>query len=540
MNCPLTPSAWRTRRLVCVGAATAAAVLLAAPAATAPGRSASGLGPGSALVNGVRSKSYDEASTVAIQRDGKIVAAGASSCGHDGCTFLWDGFALARYLPNGRLDPSFGRGGKVLTEGRADEARAVAIQDDGKVVVASGDVGTFTLARYARGGRLDASFGRGGIAQPVFRKDCLPAARAAALQADGKIVVTGICDADELNGFITARYLRDGRLDPSFGTGGSVLTDFGSDRYTNGRAVRIQNDGKILVAGESQSESVRTVGFALARYLPDGHLDPSFGTGGKVLDVPGAANALALLPDGKIVAGGDGVARYRPEGTLDPGFGSGGKISTDFSVSGLEIQGNGKVVIAGSTKRGDHYEFALRRYSSDGSPDMGFGSGGAVVTHFGRRTSDFAGEVAVQGNGKIVLAGGSEPRVGGPDFALARYTASGHLDPRFGKAGTVLTDFRGVTGFASFSATRTKRGVLLRWRTIWEEGIRGFHLYRERINKPTLRITRKLIASKGSTSRGASYSFRERGAPRGAYRYFMQEVRRDGKRIFRGQTAVKR
>jgi hypothetical protein len=83
--------------------------------------------------------------------------------------------------------------------------------------------------------------------------------------------------------------------------------------------------------------------------------------------------------------------------------------------------------------------------------------------------------------------------------------------------------------------------VLIRWRTTWEEGIRGFHLSRERIHKPPLRITHKLVASKGSTTHGASYSFRERGAPRGAgaYRYFLWEVTRDGKRILRGLTPVK-
>ena len=521
-------------RLAWVGATTAVAILFAAPATSSS--------TSRAVARGVGSKSDDAAFTVAIQRDGKIVAAGASSCGHDGCTFSWDGFALARYLPNGRLDRSFGRGGKVLTEDPTggDEVYAVVVQDDGKIVVAGQDVGTFTLARYTPRGRLDAGFGKGGIAEPVFRDDCIPVATAAALQADGKIVVTGMCDADDVNGFITARYLADGRLDPSFGTGGSVLTDFGSDRYTNGRAVRIQNDGKIVVAGESESESSPTAGLALARYLPDGHLDPSFGTGGKVLDVPGAAYALALQPDGKIVAGGGGLARYAAAGTIDPGFGSSGKVSTKFIVSGLKLQGDGKIVAAGSIKRGDHYEFALRRYSSAGKPDTGFGRGGAVVTHFGRRSSDGASELAVQGNGKIVLAGGSYSKVGGPDFALARFTASGHLDSRFGKAGKVLTDFRGTTGFASFSATRTRGGVLLRWRTTWEEGIRGFHLYRERVKKRALRITRKLIASKGSTRRGASYSFRERGAPPGAYRYFLQEVRRDGKTVFRGQTAVKR
>jgi uncharacterized delta-60 repeat protein len=523
-------------------AATAAAILLVAPAATALGRS----GRTSATHSRPFPQSYNRAYALAIMPDGKIVAVGASECLHTGCNIEWAGTALARYLPNGRLDSSFGRRGRVLTDGGLDP-NAAAIQADGKIVaVGEGNLTEFALARYTRRGRLDASFGKGGIVDDAtLRPECEPWAEAAAVQGDGKIVVTGLCNADDpVNGFFTARYDNAGRLDPSFGRGGSVLTDFGAGTYADGLAVAIQPDGKILVGGVVTAGSPAQDDVALTRYLPDGRLDPGFGNGGKVFDAPGEASTLALQADGKIIAAdGGGVARLEPDGSLDTGFGSGGRVTPGFSFRSLAVQGDGKIVVAGSLQRGNHYEFALRRYSSNGSSDPDFANGGPVFTRFGKRSSDEAAGVAVQADGKIVLAGGTEPR-GGLTFeaylALARYTVGGPLDPQFGKAGKVLTDFHRLTGFESFSATRTKQGVLLRWRTNWENGIRGFRLYQGKLNKPMVRITRTLIASKGGASRGASYSFRDPGTPHAEwrFRFFLEEVRRDGTSFIRGQTPV--
>jgi uncharacterized delta-60 repeat protein len=263
-----------------------------------------------------------------------------------------------------------------------------------------------------------------------------------------------------------------------------------------------------------------------------------------VLDVPGTANALVLQSDGKIVAAGAGVARYAPDGSPDRGFGGGGKVPTDFAVSGLAIQDDGKIVIAGSIGRGrGEGDFAVRRYLSDGTPDAGFGNAGRAVTDFSAG-NDWAGDVTLQRDGRIVVAGSREPKdLFDPAFALARYTTSGRLDTRFGKGGKVLTDFGpGVTGYASFSATRKKQGVLVRWRTTFEEGMRGFHIYREPELRSPVRANRTLIASKGSATRGASYAFRDRRAPKAGprYVYLLKEVRRDGRTILRGQAAVKR
>jgi uncharacterized delta-60 repeat protein len=250
-----------------------------------------------------------------------------------------------------------------------------------------------------------------------------------------------------------------GDLDPTFGSGGKVFTDFGSTRDSAGRTVAIQGDGKIVVAGFSHLRGGDEEDFALARYNRDGSLDQSFGLGGKVLTDFGVgtsqqAHALAIEPDGKIVAAGwsfvsgsfhFALARYNRDGSLDQSFGSGGKVLTDIGPFGgtaqaLAIEPNGKIVAAGDNSSG----FVLVRYNPDGGLDSTFGSGGKVFTDlgFGSRTWS----VAIERNGKIVAAG--QGITGGGcfdpacfDFGLVRYNRDGSLDQSFGLGGKVFTDF---------------------------------------------------------------------------------------------------
>jgi uncharacterized delta-60 repeat protein len=366
--------------------------------------------------------------------------------------------------PDGSLDPNFGTGGKVLTDfsNSEDAASAVAIQGDGKIVAAgsfhAGGPYDFALARYNANGSLDTSFGSGGkVVTDVC--GCYQALNALAIQGDGKIVAAGVALASSQGSFTLARYSADGILDPSFGSGGKVLTAFG-----NAYAVAIQGDGKIVAAGYSSgSPNFR---WGLARYNPDGSLDTSFGSGGKVVTdfglsgpVVGGAFGLAILGDGKIVAAGlsgpyrawdFALARYNANGSLDTSFGSGGKVVTDFGggsdeVHAVAIQGDGKIVAAGSALASGviyDYNFALARYSADGILDTTFGSGGKVLTSFGGSESmDVANGLAIQGDGKI--AAGGYANYG--DFALARYSADGNLDTSFGSGGKVVTDFGGTS-----------------------------------------------------------------------------------------------
>src|SRR6266487_636959 len=314
-------------------------------------------------------------------------------------------------------------------------------------------------ARAVSGGTLDPTFGSGGKLLTDFGGQEM--AYGVRVQADGKIVAAGFSNTDGNHDFALARYDRDGTLDPTFGTGGKVLTDVsGAGSYDEARAVAVEPDGKILAAGSSDAGG--STDFAVVRYDGDGTLDPTFGAGGQVLtDLGGAgrydgAYAVAVEPDGKILAAGFSdaggstdfaVVRYDGDGTLDPAFGAGGQVLTNFGGSdyayAVAVQGDGKVVAAGSSDAGGSTDFALVRYNNDGSLDGRFGGGGKVLTDVGGGSNDVALAVAVQADGKIMAAGGSGS-VRTADFALARYNDDGTLDGRFGAGGTVSTDVSGA------------------------------------------------------------------------------------------------
>lgn len=262
---------------------------------------------------------------------------------------------------------------------------------------------------------------------------------ALAIQPDGKIVVAG-SDSSSATGadFGLARYNTDGSLDLTFGAAGKVHTDFGS--FSLITCIALQPDGKIVAGGDTTNTDTNT-DFALARYNNDGSLDSSFGSGGKVVTdffrQPDFVAGLALQPDGKIVlagdvststspssdAGGFGLARYNKDGSLDSTFGSGGKVITEgelIAAHAVIIQPNGKIIAAGLAIRNrSNGDFALARYNSNGSLDSGFGSGGMVTTDF--TPSDQAFALGLQSNGKVVVAGSAYDATKGSGFALARY-----------------------------------------------------------------------------------------------------------------------
>ena len=373
------------------------------------------------------------ATAVAVQTDGKIIGAGATS-GVGGILF-----AVSRYNEDGSLDGAFGTGGKVTTSfgGTDDEAVGVALQRDRKII-AAGYTGMASigyraaLARYNGDGTLDGTFGSGG--KVTFGGSA--AAIAVALQGDGKIVTAG-------GGFALVRYNTDGSLDTTFGTGGMVTTSFGGG-YDEASAVALQGDGKIVAAGHT-STSVGSSQFALARYNTDGSLDGTFGTAGQVTtSFAGNDFAFHVMPqaDGRIVAAGIAgpsscqsapctsgnlfaLARYNTDGSLDPDFGTGGQVTTTFAATDAEayslaVQGDGKIVAAGLTRTGSINRFALARYDGDGSLDATFGTDGRATTSFGG-TYDQALALALQEDGRIIAAGWTAKGLGSGHFALARY-----------------------------------------------------------------------------------------------------------------------
>jgi uncharacterized delta-60 repeat protein len=381
------------------------------------------------------------ANSIAVQPDGKLVLAGGGTTD----------FALARYNGDGTLDSSFGENGKVTTEilHHYNWAFAVAIQTDGKIVAAggAGDFSTsdgFALVRYNSDGSLDSSFGDGGKVTTAFDGDwngeispmSESEAYAIAIQSDGMIVAGGYVDGIPAH-FALARYKYNGKLDKSFGDGGKVTTSFSNFSVT-ARSMAIQPDGKIVLAGHAGSQDGR-VDFALARYNSDGSLDSTFGASGKVTtDLFGqvdAAYAAALQPDGRIVlvgfsgivagfgSGGEdavdfALVRYNSDGSLDKSFGSGGKVVTDFgnneAIYAVGIQRDGCIVAAGAALFGNTSDFALARYNSDGSLDSTFGSTGKITTDISGW--DEATALAILPGGRIVAAGYSST-----GFALACY-----------------------------------------------------------------------------------------------------------------------
>ena len=253
----------------------------------------------------------------------------------------------------------------------------------------------------------------------------------------------------------------DGDLDPAFGNGGIVITDFGHDEDVS--VVLVQRDGKVLGVGSA----ISGVGFTLARYNANGTLDSTFGVAGEVVTnffgSTQTANGAVLQPDGKIVVGGTAfktdhyvfaLARYNIDGSLDPSFGMAGIVDADLfaggeQISGIGLRQDGKIVAVGVTfaSGSGNSGMAVARYNPNGSLDSGFGMGGKVfvntiVSGIG------ATRTAFQPDNKIILGGFAIPfGINGADFTLLRLNADGSVDPSFGTNGEVTTDFSNSNDF---------------------------------------------------------------------------------------------
>ena len=392
---------------------------------------------------------YDWAYATAVQPDGKVLAAGVSNGAG-----TYD-FALARYQADGSIDPSFGQGGKVTTDFATsfDWAYALVLQPDGNIVVggvtdASGSR-DFALARYRPDGSLDPVFGQGGRVIAKLRPLSADTVHGLALQPDGKILAGGTTFPDRVvlrpnADFILARFMPEGASDVDFGVGGAVTTDFDGESWDDARALALQPDGSVVVGGSTNAGNSSGVLFGadqlgLARYTPEGMLDGTFGDGGTVTIDGGsmveAIRALALHPDGRILAAGfvDGehrgdmlLARFTPSGGLDPTFGTGGLTVSDFGsrserLEGVALQPDGWIVAAGQMATGHHADFAVARYDPEGRLDPAFGQGGLATFDFGGR-EDRTHALALQPDGGIVAVGQSET-----NFAVARFDGqAGH------------------------------------------------------------------------------------------------------------------
>lgn len=318
-----------------------------------------------------------------------------------------------------------------------------------------------TVRCLAASGDLDPQFGTGGRLMLQIAADEREYINAIAIQPDGKIIAGGeIGDfgADH-NHALIVRLNPDGSLDPSFGTGGIMI----SANQIHLTDLVIQPDGKILTAATTSILGT-TFDFAVVRYESDGSLDASFGSNGYAANGSGHAQDLILDADGSIVLlgylpvfrnGSDYLAaRFSSDGSIDNGFGIGGRVQTSFT-SGMNssdnayagaMQTDGKIVVTGAA---GGFSPAMIRYMPDGTVDMTFGSNGTVFTPgFGAVTR----EMLIQADGKIVVAGGP--------FVVGRYNPDGTADQNFGSGGRVAGGFGAGNGNAQ-AITLAADGKLL-------------------------------------------------------------------------------
>ena len=363
----------------------------------------------------------------------------------------------------GTLDPFWANGsalgsGKLITVigTRADSPSSLAVQPDGKVLVAGFCVNFGLCAvRYSSDGALDASFGGNGKLPQVFVPNAGNVAPSLALLPDGKFLLAGTCFDLGDNDFCLFRFNVDGSIDNTFATNGSVITPMGiaDDRA---RAILTQPDGKIVVAGTCNNGVDSD--FCAARYLPNGTLDASFGSGGKVITAfsnrDDVMNAMTLQPDGKLLLAGycnngatDDVCalRYGINGALDASFGSGGKLITvvgsgSSAARAVALQPDGKLLVAVECVTGvsvSKIDFCTLRINANGTLDTSFGASGTLVTSI-NTGNNYVTAMTLLSDGKFILAGYCAVS-GQVDFCAARLTAAGALDTAFGTGGKLTT-----------------------------------------------------------------------------------------------------
>lgn len=371
----------------------------------------------------------------------------------------------AAWAAAGDLDPTFGGDGTVVSTEPCFVCLAEHLEvlpGSGKIL-AAGEYGG-PVVRYNPDGSLDDTFGGDGLAStgPV-------ALQAFAVQPDGGIIVGGVIRnaQDPDPEFAVARLLPDGTLDPAFGGGdGVVAVGFGERTTEEVNALAMQG-ANIVAVGRAYSRG--TSGIALARFLPDGTLDPAFGEGdGKTIKGVGGwpdVRDLAVLPDNRLmVAGGASfysgsdsendifLTRFMPDGASDGRFGGGdGQVRTGYAkgtyefATSLTVKGD-RAVVAGATyaaAKDSPARFVLFAYADDGKLAKSFGGGdGKLKTVFGVGDAVARDLVFTQGDGKLLVVGEQNKFLKGHrgiSFALSRYKTDGTLDKSFGGGDGKLT-----------------------------------------------------------------------------------------------------
>jgi uncharacterized delta-60 repeat protein len=328
-----------------------------------------------------------------------------------------------------------------------DIANSMSIQYDGKIILSGFCNASFTLLKYTSDGHLDPSFGTGGIVKTIH-KTAEDRSSATLVLDDGKIVVAGSLYTNTAMAFAMVRYQPDGHWDTTFGKQGLIFRSIREDDDV-ATSMALQRDGKVIVAGSSNNGNYED--FALVRFNYDGSLDHSLGNNGMVITSISSGDdrisAVAMQPDGKIVAAGSsntdfGVVRYLPNGEPDRSFGVNGIVVKSLQngedlAKSVAIQPDGKIVVAGSSFNGDSFDFAIARFTPEGRLDNTFGKDGILLTSV-RDGDDKIYAMALQPDGKIIVAGSSD-NGSVDDIALMRINSNGNPDESFGNKGVIIT-----------------------------------------------------------------------------------------------------
>ena len=411
--------------------------------------------------NGIRDETFDADGTVSIPiasptlqtievlPDGRIIVAGSSS----------NDFAVSRLNPDGSMDNSFGGDGTVITpiDQWRDEVFSVKADGEGRLLAAgtslnssSASSGTFALARYNSDGSLDESFGTGGkVSIPIVNGGTVMLAsviRSAAIQPDGRILITG----HSHNGFnfdpVTLRLEPDGTVDESFNSHGSIIEPLpGSNDYKDGFShyIHVGEAGKITTIGDTVYWPLDK-DITFRRFTHLGMADPSVGSDGESsLDIgkqPAVADLVKLYNDGRVLAAGrmmNGgnfesgfIARYTHDGQLDPVFNGKGWLLTGSQFQYFDV-GPELGIVTASSWSGVEQGTRLVKYNEDGSADTSFGVSGAIVVS----GASVPRGLEIQPNGKILFWTPS---------AIYRLTNQGLLDSSFDGDGKLDTPSNGV------------------------------------------------------------------------------------------------
>lgn len=352
----------------------------------------------------------------------------------------------------GSLDTSFGSGGKIITTffTGADVAKSVAIQNDGKIIVAGncenpqGDV-DFGIIRYNVDGSIDDQFGNNGKVYyditTTIATNLNDYPSKILLQANGKIVITGQTNNAQ---FALIRLNSNGTLDTTFGNNGKVIFFVGGNNVAYNAVM--QNDEKIIMVGKGAGQNDSD--FAIARINTDGSLDLDFSNDGKLnidFGIYDEAHGIAIDSDGKIIVCGTKdsttacMARLNPDGSLDNSFGVNGKAY--FTAPGAEfmsikVQADYKIIVSGIIGN----DFLLTRYNPNGTIDNSFGVNGYYTFDIDNMSDDDLNSMIIQNDGKIVLCG--RIYTGGQYyFCIVRCNPDGTLDTSFSYDGKQLTSF---------------------------------------------------------------------------------------------------